>query len=63
MSMRETVKGKCYRCDEVQSWRITHRFVDYHGICHCLQCTRCGFVVPEFAWSRYQQDGKVVIPV
>lgn len=59
----KTVKGMCHRCNTDTEWRITHAHVDYRGIVHCLECTRCGMLVPEFAWRRYQAEGRVVIPV
>jgi len=62
-SIMKTIHGTCHKCGKDTEWTIVHRFVDYHGICHCLMCTTCGNVVPDFAFARYQETGKVVIPV
>lgn len=62
-TISKTVEGVCHRCSMDTEWRITHAHVDYHGIVHCLECTQCGMTVPEFAWRRYQEEGRVVIPV
>ena len=61
--IREIVYAKCYKCDAPREWYITHRYVNQWGIRHCLRCPQCGMVVPDFAWDRYQKEGRVVIPV
>lgn len=61
--MTETIHGMCHECKERTEWRIVHRHVSYHGITHCLQCKECGKTVLDFAWHRYQETEKVVIPV
>lgn len=61
--IKEMRTAYCHTCDEKTDWEIVHRFVDYHGVCHCLRCANCGREVPDFAWWRYQEEGKVVIPV
>lgn len=63
MNFKEMHAAYCHTCKEKTDWEIIHRFVYYHGICHCLRCTKCGRVVPEFAFGRYQEEGKVAIPV
>jgi len=62
-TLSDHVCGLCHKCGEVTEWRITHRLVRDYGIRHCLQCVRCGSVVPDFAWDRYQETGRVTIPV
>lgn len=59
----ETVTAMCHTCGEETEWMIVHRFVHYHGVRHCLKCSKCGLVVPELAFSRYQREKKVMIPV
>lgn len=54
---------KCHTCGEETPWTITHCLVDYHGIEHAYECTRCGCVVPDFALQRYLETGKICIPV
>ena len=63
MNISETTTGYCHTCEKETEWMIVHRFVYYNGICHCLKCMRCEREVPDFAWRRYQEEGKVVIPV
>lgn len=59
----EKATGTCYNCGEITDWRIVHRVVSNWGIRHCFQCEKCGKIVPDFAWDRYQSEGRVVIPV
>ena len=61
--MTDTTKAICHTCHEETQWEIVHRFVYNHGICHCLKCSKCGREIPDFAFARYQEEGKVVIPV
>lgn len=61
--INETVSAKCHECDAPREWYITHRYVNYWGVRHCFRCPQCGTTVPDFAWERYQREGRVVIPV
>ena len=53
----------CHSCGHDVEWKIEHAFVRYNGICPVLVCTECGMEVPSFAFSRYLDDGRVIIPV
>lgn len=61
--MTRTKEFHCHTCNRVTDWHVDHMFVYYHGICHVLVCDSCGMKVPEFAFDRYQETGKVIIPV
>lgn len=63
MTIKTEATLHCHTCDKDTNWRIEHRVIDYHGICHVYICNDCGKMVPEFAMSRYQQTRRVVIPV
>lgn len=59
----KTTTAKCWRCGKETEWRIDRAFVRYNGICDILVCVKCGEEVPAFAFDRYQEDGRVIIPV
>lgn len=53
----------CHECGKETLWDVEHVFVDYHGLEHAMKCRECGKTVPIFAFARYQETGKIVIPV
>ena len=58
-----TKRFKCWDCDKETEWKIDTAFVRYHGVCNVLVCTECGAEVPDFAFNRYLDEGRVIIPV
>lgn len=60
---KEPFTFKCHTCGKETEWKVIHMLVDYHGLVHGYECTECGRKVPSFAMERYQQTGKVLIPV
>jgi len=53
----------CHECGEIKEWNVEHALIDYHGLTHIYTCKDCGKKVPAFAMDRYQEEGRVLIPV
>lgn len=60
---RHEARHHCHHCEKETFWHVEHGFVRYHGIAHLLVCNECGCEVPDFAFDRYLETGRVIIPV
>jgi len=62
MTSKRTVTGKCSECDYNGEHNIVAMKTDGIGFGFGLECPKCGKLVPEQAWPKYQKTGDVVIP-
>lgn len=53
----------CHTCGKETRWNLILCEVIYHGVVPAYKCEQCEKTVPAFAMSRYECEGKVVIPV
>lgn len=62
-SILREMEAHCHKCGDESIFRFDLAYVDYWGITPCYVCTRCNTIVPEFTWSKYQETGRIAIPV
>lgn len=57
----KTIRSTCHTCDSITDWKAVVAFVERRNleIVPCLECSKCGQLVPFETWHRYQQTGAV----
>lgn len=62
MSAKATVTMKCHDCGERTEWTIGHGIGKGGHVHHTLECSKCGYSVPDFALESYIRTGRAIVP-
>ena len=56
-----SIKATCHACGTIVDWKATVAFVERPRleIVLCLECPRCGQLVPLETWYRYRRTGDI----